>query len=141
VSTPFSIEISISFGSTPGISTRKVKALSSSLISIEGAQLAVDSIYPKAANQLLGEIHKITDKPVKYVVYSHNHHDHISGGMVFKDQGATFIAHKNVLKELGDHPRPATPLPDITFEDEYTVQFGGRTFDLKYFGPNHGESL
>ena len=90
---------------------------------------------------MLGEIRKITDKPVKYVVYSHNHHNRISDGMVFKDQGETFIAHKNVLKELGDHPRPATPLPDIIFEDEYTVQLGGRTLELKYFGPNHGESL
>ena len=110
------------------------------MVTDEGV-IVTDPMNPKAANLLLGEIRKITDKPVKYVVYSHNHHDHISGGMVFKDQGATFIAHKNVLKELADHPSPATPLPDITFEDEYTVQLGGRTLELKYFGPNHGESL
>ena len=110
------------------------------IVTDEGV-IVTDPINPKAANLLLGEIRKITDKPVKYVVYSHNHHDHISGGKVFKDQGATFIAHKNVLKELGDHPSPATPLPDITFEDEYTVQLGDRTLELKYFGPNHGESL
>ena len=110
------------------------------MVTDEGV-IVTDPINPKAANLLLGEIRKITDKPVKYVVYSHNHHDHISGGKVFKDQGATFIAHKNVLKELGDHPSPATPLPDITFEDEHTVQLGGRTLELKYFGPNHGESL
>ena len=79
------------------------------LVTDEGV-IVIDPMNPKAANLLLGEIRKITDKPVKYVVYSHNHHDHISGGMVFKDQGATFIAHKNVLKELGDHPSPATPL-------------------------------
>ena len=103
--------------------------------------IVTDPMNPKAASLLLGEIRKITDKPVKYVVYSHNHHDHISGGMVFKDEGATFIAHKNVQKELGDHPSPLTPLPDITFEDEFAVQLGGRTLELKYFGPNHGESL
>ena len=110
------------------------------LVTDEGV-IVTDPMNPKAANLLLGEIRKITDKPVKYVVYSHNHHDHISGGKVFKDQGAIFIAHKNVLKELGDHPSPATPLPDITFKDEFTVQLGDRTLELKYFGPNHGESL
>lgn len=110
------------------------------LVTDEGV-IVTDPMNPKAAKLLLGEIRKVTDKPIKYVVYSHNHHDHISGGKIFKDQGATFIAHKNVLKELGDHPSPDTPLPDITFGDEYTVRLGGKTFELKYFGPNHGESL
>ncbi|MBT3205606.1 MAG: MBL fold metallo-hydrolase [Gammaproteobacteria bacterium] len=110
------------------------------LVTDEGV-IVTDPMNPRVAKQLLGEIRKITDKPIKYVIYSHNHHDHISGGKVFKDQGATFIGHKNVLKELGDHPSYATPLPDITFEDEYTVQLGGRTIELKYFGPNHGDSL
>ena len=110
------------------------------LVTDEGV-IVTDPMNPRVAKQLLGEIRKITDKPIKYVIYSHNHHDHNSGGKVFKDQGATFIGHKNVLKELGDHPSYATPLPDITFEDEYTVQLGGRTIELKYFGPNHGDSL
>jgi glyoxylase-like metal-dependent hydrolase (beta-lactamase superfamily II) len=110
------------------------------LVTDEGV-IVTDPMNPKAANILLSEIRKITDKPIKYVIYSHNHHDHISGGKVFKDQGTKFIAHKNVLKELGEHPSFATPLPDIIFEDEYTVKLGGRTLELKYFGPNHGESL
>ncbi|MEH6559295.1 MAG: MBL fold metallo-hydrolase [Oceanicoccus sp.] len=103
--------------------------------------IVTDPMNPKAAKLLRSEIRKVTDKPVKYVVYSHNHHDHISGGNIFKEEGATFVGHKNVLKELGDHPSPVTPLPDITFEDSYTLELGGRTLELTYFGPNHGESL
>jgi len=110
------------------------------LVTDEGV-IVTDPMNPKAAGLLRKEIRKITDKPVKYVVYSHNHHDHISGGTVFKEEGAKFIGHKNVLKELGDHPGAVTPLPDITFEDTYTVKLGGRTVELTYFGPNHGESL
>ncbi len=103
--------------------------------------IATDPMNPKAAGLLRKEIRKVTDQPVKYVIYSHNHHDHISGGMVFKEDGAKFIGHANVLKEMGDHPKADTPLPDITFEDSYTVRLGGRTIELHYFGPNHGESL
>ena len=103
--------------------------------------IVTDPLNAKAAKLLQKEIRKITDKPIKYVLYSHNHHDHISGGKIFKEQGAKFIGHKNILKELGDHPNPVTPLPDITFDNEYTLQLGGRTVELKYFGPNHGESL
>jgi glyoxylase-like metal-dependent hydrolase (beta-lactamase superfamily II) len=110
------------------------------LVTEEGVIVA-DPLNPKAAKLLHKEIRKATDKPVKYVVYSHNHHDHISGGSIFKGDGAKFVAHKNVLNELGDHPHPLTPLPDITFEDSYTVKLGGRELELKYFGPNHGDSM
>lgn len=110
------------------------------LVTDEGV-IVTDPLNPKAAGLLLKEIRKITDKPIKYVIYSHNHHDHISGGTIFKEEGAKFIAHKNVLKELGDHPSAVTPLPDITFDDSYTVELGGRKVELSYFGPNHGDSL
>lgn len=110
------------------------------LVTDEGV-IVTDPMNPKAAGLLRKEIRKITDKPIKYVIYSHNHHDHISGGIKFKEEGAKFIGHKNVRKELGDHPSAVTPLPDITFEDTYTVKLGGRTVELQYFGPNHGESL
>ena len=103
--------------------------------------IVTDPMNPKAANLLRNEIRKITDKPVKYVVYSHNHHDHISGGNIFKEEGAKFVGHKNLLKELADHPNPITPLPDIIFEDTYTLKLGGRTLVLNYLGPNHGNSL
>lgn len=110
------------------------------LVTEEGV-IVTDPINPKAAKLLQMEIRKVTDKPVKYVVYSHNHHDHISGGIIFKNEGAKFIGHENVSKELRDHPNAVTPIPDITFKDRYTVTLGGRSLDLEYYGPNHGESL
>ena len=103
--------------------------------------IVTDPLNPNAAKLLRSEIRKVTDTPVKYVVYSHNHHDHISGGSIFKEEGAQFVGHENLLKELGDHPSPVIPLPDITFKDRYTLTLGGRTLELEYFGPNHGKSL
>ena len=85
---------------------------------------------------LLEAVRTVTDKPVKYVVYSHNHHDPISSGNIFKEEGATFIGHENILKQLGDHPIPVIPLPDITFDESYTLALGGRTLELIYFEPN-----
>jgi len=43
---------------------------------------------PSLAQKLLGEIRKITDKPVSKVIVSHYHADHIYGLQVFKDIGA-----------------------------------------------------
>src|SRR5258705_494587 len=55
---------------------------------------------PEAATTYLAEIRKITQAPIKYVVYSHHHYDHIEGGKPFKDAGATFIAHMNAKTRL-----------------------------------------
>ena len=110
------------------------------IVTDEGV-IVTDPLNPRAAQRLRDEIRKVTDKPVKYVVYSHNHHDHISGGNIFKEEGAKYVGHENLLKQLGDHPSPVIPLPDITFKDSYSLKLGGRTLELAYFGPNHGDSL
>src|SRR5262245_45129020 len=51
---------------------------------------------PEAVTTYLAEIKKVTDQPVKYLIYSHAHYDHAAGGKPFKDAGARIIAHKNV---------------------------------------------
>src|SRR3984893_15303592 len=57
--------------------------------------IATDPIsYLRPAKPYIDAIRAVTDKPIKYVIYSHHHYDHIAGGQPFKDLGATFIAHR-----------------------------------------------
>ena len=46
---------------------------------------------PQAAVTYVDEIRKITKAPIKYLIYSHHHYDHIAGGKPFKDAGATVV--------------------------------------------------
>ena len=64
------------------------------IVTPEGV-IATDPIGERrpAAAAYIAEIRKITQAPIKYVVYSHGHFDHIAGGQPFKDQGATFVSH------------------------------------------------
>ena len=55
---------------------------------------------PQAAKTYLDEIRKITKAPIKYLIYSHHHYDHIAGGKVFKDEGATVVAHRRAKERL-----------------------------------------
>src|SRR5688500_13570160 len=57
---------------------------------------------PEAAVTYLEEIKKVSDRPVKYRIYSHHHYDHIAGGKPAKQAGAKIIAHQRPRGRL--HP-------------------------------------
>ena len=54
--------------------------------------IVVDPLNVRAAKILKAEIAKITDKPVRYVAYSNSFFERSSGGQIFKDDGAQFVA-------------------------------------------------
>jgi glyoxylase-like metal-dependent hydrolase (beta-lactamase superfamily II) len=96
---------------------------------------------PTGGQLYLDEIRKVTDKPVKYVVYSHHHFDHIAGGQAFKDAGARFIAHHRAKQRLELLKDPNTVLPDEAVSDKgRTIKLGGTTLELTYHGLNHSDS-
>jgi glyoxylase-like metal-dependent hydrolase (beta-lactamase superfamily II) len=66
---------------------------------------------PQAVVTYVDEIKKVSSQPIKYLVYSHHHFDHIAGGKPFKDAGATIIAHKRAKEQLAVLKDPHTVLP------------------------------
>src|SRR6266853_1812661 len=95
---------------------------------------------PTGGATYVAEIRKVTDKPIKYLVYSHHHYDHVAGGQAFKDAGAKIVAHKKAKERLAVLGDPATPLPDETFDDKRTITLGGTALELSYVGLNHSDS-
>jgi glyoxylase-like metal-dependent hydrolase (beta-lactamase superfamily II) len=95
---------------------------------------------PQAVTTYIDEIRKVTNQPIKYVVYSHHHFDHIAGGKPFKDAGATFIAHKRAKERLAALNDPHTVLPDDTIGKNKTLKLGDTRLELTYVGLNHSDS-
>jgi glyoxylase-like metal-dependent hydrolase (beta-lactamase superfamily II) len=95
---------------------------------------------PQAVTTYLEEIKKVTPQPIKYLIYSHHHYDHIAGGQPFKDAGATVIAHTRAKARLAALQDPATVLPDETVDTSRTIQLGQTTLELRYVGLNHSDS-
>jgi glyoxylase-like metal-dependent hydrolase (beta-lactamase superfamily II) len=95
---------------------------------------------PTGAQDYIAEIRKITQAPIRYLIYSHHHFDHIAGGKAFKDAGATIIAHKRAKERLEVLKDPHTPLPDETVDTNRTITLGGTTLELSYVGLNHSDS-
>lgn len=100
--------------------------------------IATDPINTEAATWLEAEITKRFNQPVKYLILSHDHRDHSSGGEVFADT-ATVVAHENAKAAIIGEKRP-TAVPDITFSDRMTVELGGKRVELIYVGRNHSNN-
>lgn len=112
---------------------------------------------PSLAKAMLNEIRKITDKPIKLVIVSHYHADHIYGLQVFKEQGAQIWAPKgtwdyldsetasNLLESRRTSLYPwvndETYLvkPDRIIDQDTKFNLGNHQFLLTYFGKVHSE--
>ena len=110
------------------------------IVTDEGV-IATDPLGVQAADDYRAAIRDVTDKPVKYVLYSHSHWDHAAGGKVFKDEGATFISQENCARNLRWSPNDDVIAPDITFETAYTLGLGEQTVELHHFGPIHDNCM
>ena len=95
---------------------------------------------PQAAKTYLDEIRKITQAPIKYLISSHHHYDHIAGGKVFKDAGATVVAHRRAKERLAQLKGLDVVIPDQVVDGKRTIKLGGTTLDLVYTGRNHSDS-
>jgi cyclase len=104
--------------------------------------LVIDSIFdPEATKALIAEIRKLTPLPIRYVVNTHYHVDHVGGDAVLQAAGAIIVAHRNVhgwvrtenLHLLGNHLTPklkadieSLALPDMETDKGLTIWLGKR---------------
>jgi glyoxylase-like metal-dependent hydrolase (beta-lactamase superfamily II) len=95
---------------------------------------------PEAVTAYIAEIRKITQAPIKYVIYSHSHFDHIAGGKPFKDLGATFVAQRNAKTILMERKNPDIVIPDEVVDKQKVIKLGGTTLELNYVGKNHSDN-
>lgn len=124
---------------------------------------------PALGYRLIQRIREVTDQPIKKVIVSHYHADHIYGLQAFKQHGGNpeVIAQELTLGYVGgtrasqgeagqrrlEQRREALfpwvdentylVAPDITFKDEYDFEMGGLTFIVRHLGPAHapGDSI
>ncbi|MEO9887099.1 MAG: MBL fold metallo-hydrolase [Balneola sp.] len=71
---------------------------------------------------LLDEIRTISNKPIKYVINTHNHLDHSGANEFFKDLGATIISQSNSEYTSALHQR--------TFDNSFSLELGDETVEL-----------
>ncbi len=141
----------------PPVSTKKVEGTDNVYVFRYGGHqsmfvvtsqgvIATDPIsYLRPAKPYIDAIKAVTDKPIKYVIYSHHHYDHIAGGQPFKELGATFIAHRRAKERFLELKKQNALLadvvmPDQVVDDKKTIKLGDATLELIYVGRNHSDN-
>lgn len=113
-----------------------------------------DAQFAPLHDKIKAAIAKVTNKPVKYVIDSHFHADHVNGNPPFAQEGAVIVAQENIKPRIlsrqaglgaGLIPPPMDPvgLPTLEYKDRINVSVGGRTVQVIHVPRAHtdGDSI
>ena len=90
-------------------------------------------------NRVMEEIKSVSDLPVKYVLNTHHHPDHVGTNQKFIDAGATVIALEGLKANMASDGRTKDipGRPTQTFAKDYILKFGGAEVDAHFYGRGH----
>lgn len=143
----------------PGIATDNEGFISNAgfIVTTDGVVVFDALGTPSLADKLVQKIKTVTRQPIKKVVVSHYHADHIYGLQVFEELGAEIIAPYGAQKyiqseaaanRLEERQFSLEPwvneftyivLPDTTIEKSTAFTLGGVTFSINYMGKAHSD--
>ncbi len=97
--------------------------------------LLVDDKFAQDAPNIVAKVKTVSDKPIRYILNTHQHGDHTGGNEFMMAANAEIIAHKNARANMVTQKQPG--LPRITFSDETQVFLGGKEVRAKHLGRGH----
>jgi glyoxylase-like metal-dependent hydrolase (beta-lactamase superfamily II) len=137
----------------PGQTVEKIRQLKPSLYLITGGGantlvrvtpdglIVVDTKNPgdENYNRLTEEIKSVSNLPVRYVINTQHHPDHVGTNQKFIDAGARVLASEALKTHMASDPRTKEipGLPTETFAKDHVLKFGGTEVQLYSFGRGH----
>jgi len=99
------------------------------------------TVYPRDVLQLQEKVRSVTDRPIRYVLNTHQHPDHAGGNATLLAANAQILMHKNARANMAERKMPG--LPPITCADELAVVLDGKEVIAHHFGRGHtnGDSV
>jgi glyoxylase-like metal-dependent hydrolase (beta-lactamase superfamily II) len=95
----------------------------------------VDDKFEVDYPNILAELKKITNQPVKYVINTHHHGDHSGSNARFQATSAIVVATEQAYANMVDGKQPGQPT--MTFTGRGAIHLGGKDVRMYYFGRSH----
>ena len=103
-------------------------------VTSEGVIL-VDDKFAQNVPDVLDRVKSITTQPIRYLLNTHHHTDHVGGDGEILDRGIEIIAHRNVRENIIRNKQPGAPR--LVFNDQASVFLGGVETQMMYLGRGH----
>ncbi len=114
----------------------------------EDGAFLIDDQYAPMADKIRAAVAELTEEPIRYVVNTHWHFDHIGGNEKMAEAGAVIVAHEMVRERMSTEqfmsafertipPSPPAALPALTFTDSITFHWNGDRALLFHVDPAH----
>ena len=97
--------------------------------------ILVDDKYPENLTDVLAALRSVTTQPIRYLLNSHHHGDHVSGNVNLAAMGIDIIAHRRIRENFLRLKQPGAP--NIVFEDQGGVFLGGVEVRMHHLGRGH----
>jgi glyoxylase-like metal-dependent hydrolase (beta-lactamase superfamily II) len=108
----------------------------------------IDSQYAPLSDKIKAAIAGISPQPVRFLLNTHWHGDHVGGNENLGKTGVVIVAHENVRKRMSAEqvikvfnqtvpPSPAVALPLVTFVDAVSFHVNGDDVDAFHVPPAH----
>jgi glyoxylase-like metal-dependent hydrolase (beta-lactamase superfamily II) len=120
----------------------------------EDGVIVIDDQFAPLTPKIQEAISKITPKPIKFVLNTHWHSDHVGGNENLAAAGAVIVSHDNVRKRMSTgqfveamkrEVPPSSPkaLPIVTFSSDITLHLNGEDIRVVHVDPAHtdGDSI
>jgi glyoxylase-like metal-dependent hydrolase (beta-lactamase superfamily II) len=96
----------------------------------EDGIIMVDDQFAPLSEKVLAAIRSLSDEPIRFLINTHVHDDHVGGNANFSREGATIVAQENVRIRMmqgirGNPPSPQQAWPVVTFNDQIKLHLNG----------------
>jgi cyclase len=110
--------------------------------------IMIDDQFAPLSEKLTAAIRKLSEKPIRFLINTHVHGDHVGGNENFGKMGIAIVAHDNVRGRLtkgvnNQPPPPAVAWPIVTYADSVVFHLNGDTVTVKKVANSHtdGDSV
>jgi len=110
--------------------------------------LLIDGGYDRTVPQVKAAVAGLSDKPLRFLINTHGHQDHMGSNLALAQAGATIVAHEAVRARLATGmsipalnrivpPAPEKALPAVTFDSKMISHFAGHAIELRHIPLAH----